>query len=150
MIFRIKVKCHIYQGQRSHWPSSNKGPNKGRWAHINVKLLHFSDLPWNQTIMPTLLGHTTQESAGQDVMSKFSPIIEASQTNLLLIIFGTLKILSYQYSRIPPYGSPDQAEIPFVCQKLAGPNAFSCIILSKNPIYNGNPFSRLAGRQFWP
>ena len=47
-----------------------------------IKLHFFSDLPWNQTIMPTLLGHTTQESAGQDVMSKFSSIIEASQTNL--------------------------------------------------------------------
>ncbi len=37
----VKVKGHLGQGQKSHWPRSNKIWNKGRWAHINVKLLHY-------------------------------------------------------------------------------------------------------------
>ena len=38
----VKVKGHVSQGQI-------RAPNKGRWAHDNVKLLHFSFILINAT-----------------------------------------------------------------------------------------------------
>ena len=35
-------RIHMGQGQRSHWPGSNKGSKQRQVAHINIMLVHFS------------------------------------------------------------------------------------------------------------